>query len=310
MRVHQFGAVATLGLLIAHSAAGATLEVGPGKKYEAPSGAAAAAQDGDRIVIAPGEYFDCAIWRANNLVIEGAGPGKTVITDKTCAGKAIFVMDGNNVTVRNLTLARARVPDFNGAGIRGEGGSLTVDHVDFINNQNGILTADLPQATIIVRDSNFIRNGTCEGGGGCAHGLYVNRAKLLRVERSKFAETKEGHQIKSRAERTEVIGCDISDGPNGTSSYTVELPDGGAIVMRDTHIEKGPKSENHTAAVMIGAEGVTQRTPEITLTNNVFQVDGNYTSFLLANGTATEAELKGNKLIGGARALRGDGKVE
>jgi Right handed beta helix region len=313
-RMHQLGMAAALaGLLLPSLAAAtmaATLEVGAGKKYAAPSAAAAAAQDGDHIVIAAGTYFDCAFWRANNLVIEGAGPDKTVITDKTCGGKALFVMDGDNITVRNLTLTRARVPDFNGAGIRAEGGSLTVENVHFINNQDGILSSSLPQATILIRDSAFIRNGTCEGGGGCAHGIYINAAKLLRIEHSKFFETKEGHNIKSRAAMTEVIGCDIADGPKGTSSYAIDIPNGGGVVLRDSKIEKGPKSENHTAALIIGEEGVNQPTPEITVENNTFTVEGNYSSYLVDNMTATEANLKGNKLIGNAKALRGDGNVE
>jgi hypothetical protein len=308
---HPLGAAVAAALLLAAlPAVAATLEVGEGKKYAAPSAAAAVAQDGDRIVIAAGEYFDCAIWRANNLVIEGAGADKTVITDKVCGGKALFVIDGNNVTVRNLTLTRARVGDYNGAGIRAEGGDLTVEHVSFINDQDGILSAANPQASIVIRDSDFERNGTCEGGGGCSHGIYINEAKLLRVEHTRIMETKQGHSIKSRAARTEVIGCDIEDGPKGSSSYDIDVPNGGSVVLRDTKIEKGPKSENHTAALMIGEEGVNQRTKEITVENNTFQVDGDYSSFLVENMTATEAHLKGNKLLGNAKALHGDGDVE
>ena len=55
-----------------------------------------------------------------------------MLTDKTCQGKALLVIDGNNDAVRNLTLERARVPDGNGAGIRAEGGNLTVSGVAFI----------------------------------------------------------------------------------------------------------------------------------------------------------------------------------
>jgi hypothetical protein len=153
----------------------ATLEVGPGKTYEMPSAAAAAAHDGDHIVIAPGSYFDCAVLRTSNLTVEGASPEATVITDKTCMGKALFVVQGNGITIRNLTLTRARVPDFNSAGIRAEGGDLLVEHVHFINNQEGILAANLLGKKIVVRDSVFQRNGTCEGGGGCAHGIYVGQ---------------------------------------------------------------------------------------------------------------------------------------
>jgi Right handed beta helix region len=303
-------AMAALALLVAAlPAAAATLEVGEGKQYATPSAAAAVAKDGDHVVIAVGEYFDCAVWRANNLVIEGVSAEKTVITDKTCGGKALFVIDGNAITVRKLTLARARVPDFNGAGIRAEGGDLTVEHVRFINNQNGILSSANPNATILIRDSEFSRNGTCEGGG-CAHGLYIGPAKLLRVERSKFSETKQGHHIKSRAARTEIIDCDISDGPKGSASYSIDVPNGGAVVVRGTKIEKGPNSENHSAAIEIGEEGVTQHTQEITIQNNEFQVDGDYNSFLVNNMTATDAELKGNKLSENAKPLHGDGDVQ
>jgi hypothetical protein len=287
----------------------ATLEVGPGKTYTQPSAAAAAAHDGDRIVIAAGSYFDCAVWKANNLTIEGAGPDSTVITDKTCMGKALFVTDGDKITIRALTLTRARVPDYNGAGIRAEGGDLTVQNVSFINNQEGILAANEPGKTIIVSDSQFIRNGTCESSG-CAHGIYVGDLALLRVERTKFFETLHGHHIKSRAKRTEVIGCDLADGANGTSSYTVEIPNGGAVLLRDNKIEKGPKSENHTAALMIGAEGLTQPTPEIIVEHNTFLVEGDYNSFLVNNMSATEATLVGNKLLGNAKALHGDGTVK
>jgi hypothetical protein len=287
----------------------ATLQVGTGKAYKLPSDAAAAAHDGDHVVIAAGEYFDCAVWRANDLTIEGAAPDTTVITDKVCQGKALFITAGNRITIRNLTLTRARVPDFNGAGIRAEGGDLTIQHVRFINNQDGLLAAPAPTATITISDSEFLRNGTCEGGG-CAHGIYVNDLKLLRIERTKFFETKQGHHIKSRAQRTEIIGCDIADGPKGTASYSVDIPNGGAVLLRDNHIEKGPLSENHNAGLMVGAEGVTQRTPEIIAEHNIFRVDGDYTSYLVNNMTATEAALSGNTLQGNAKALHGDGEVQ
>ena len=302
-------ALCLLAVCLPASAHAATLEVGAGKTYKLPSDAAAAAHDGDHVRIAAGEYFDCAIWRASNLTIEGAAPDTTVITDKVCQGKALFITVGNNITIRNLTLTRARVPDFNGAGIRAEGGDLTIEHVRFINNQDGILAASTPDGKILISDSEFIRNGTCESSG-CAHGVYVNGLALLRIERTRFFETRQGHHIKSRAQRTEVIGCDLADGDKGTSSYAVDVPNGGAVLMRDNHIQKGPKSENHTAALVVGAEGVTQRTPEIVVRNNTFLVEGDYTSYLVKNLTATEAQLKGNTLQGNAKALSGDGNVE
>ena len=291
--------------LAAHPAAARTLEVGPGKPYAQPSQAAAAAQDGDRILIADGEDFDCGTFPQNNLTIEGASEAGAVITDKACGGKASLVISGANVTVRSLTLTRVRVPDGNGAGIRAEGKGLTVDHVRFVNNQEGILAGDIPGGTIVVRGSEFTRNGSCERS--CAHGIYVGNLALLRVEGSTFRGTREAHDIKSRAARTEVVGNDIADGPDGTASYEVDIPNGGSVVVSGNQIEKGPKAGNHTAMIMIGEEGITQATREITVEGNTVRNDGDYATVLVFNGTATEAQVKGNHLAGQVTPLHGDG---
>jgi hypothetical protein len=60
-------------VLLAAPLAARVLEVGPGRAYPTPSAAAALAENGDIVRIAPGRYRDCAIWRAHDLVIEGIG---------------------------------------------------------------------------------------------------------------------------------------------------------------------------------------------------------------------------------------------
>lgn len=285
----------------------ATLEVGKGKPYKMPSAAIAAAHDGDTVLIAAGTYFDCAVVSQNNITIAGTGPhASAVLTDKECAGKASLVIDGHNVTIKNLTLQRIRVPDGNGAGIRAEGTNLTVDHVKFINNQDGLLGAPVPDSTVLIENSLFDSNGTC--AHACAHGLYMGKVKLLRVVDTSFVHTREGHDIKSRAARTEVIGCHFRDGKTGTASYEVEAPNGGALVVRNNVMEKGPKAGNH-AVIVIGDEGVTQPTPEILVENNRLRVDGDYTALFVHNLTATPAVLKGNTFSGSVTPLEGDGSV-
>ena len=296
-----------LCLLLCAGAQARTLEVGEGKEFKLPSAAAAAAKDGDHVAIQPGDYFDCAVWTANKLVVEGVGdPEKIVVTDKACQGKALFITVGNDITLRNLTLTRARVPDNNGAGIRAEGQGLLIEHVRFINNQTGILSG-VDGGTMTIRDSLFERNGVC--AGACAHGVYVGPLDKLVIERSHFINTRAAHHIKSRARRTEVLNCVIEDGPEGTASYEIEAPVGGALIVRDNIIEKGPKADNHTAAIVIGAEGVAQRTPEITIENNTFRNDGAWDTAFVNNLTATEAVLRGNQLTGRVVPLRGDGRV-
>jgi len=292
---------------LAANANAKTLEVGADRPFKMPSAAVATASNGDTIMIDPGEYFDCAVLTADKLTVEGRGAGAT-ITDKTCQGKALFVTTGNNITIRNLTFARARVPDGNGAGIRAEGADLTIERSKFINNENGILAADSPRSTIRIVDSDFVRNGKCNGS--CAHGVYVGEIALLHIERSRFFETKIGHHVKSRALRTELIGNQITDGAQGTSSYLVDISNGGTVIMRDNVLEKGPNSSNPRTAVMIGAEGVTHPTAELAFTGNTFTNDEiDRPAVFVRNLTATEAQLSGNTFKGHVIPLEGDGTV-
>ena len=273
----------------------ATLLVGPGASYPTPAAAAAAARDGDTLQIAPGSYAGCAVWHADRLTIAGAGAARTVIRDVICQGKGLFVITGNAVTVRDLALVGARVPDGNGAGIRAEGGDLTVRGVRFERDENGILTAANPAATVIVEDSDFLADGRC--ATACAHGIYAGHIARLVVRNSRFFATREGHHIKSRARATEISACRIADGPDGTASYLIDIPNGGVVTIRHNRMEKGPHSGNAGTAIMLGAEGVTNPTPAIRIIDNVFHDDGAPTVFV-RDLTATQAQLSGNVLAG------------
>ncbi len=261
----------------------------------------------DRIEIQPGSYFDCAVWTANHLVIEGLGdPNQVVIAGNACQGKALIVTVGEGITIRNLTLTLARVPDGNGAGIRAEGRDLVVERVRFVDNENGLLSG-IAGGTIVIRDSLFDRNGTCLHA--CAHGVYAGHLDMLRIENTQFIGTRQGHHIKSRARRTEILGCAIEDGADGTASFEIELPNGGSLLARGNTMRKGPKSDNHGAMISIGAEGVTQPTLEIVLEDNIAHSDGQWDTYLLRDHTSTAAVLRGNRLSGALKALRVDGSV-
>lgn len=283
-----------------------TVEVGPTRHFKVPSAAIAAAAPGDTVEIDPSEYFDCAVVTASRLTIEGSGPG-VVLTGKTCQGKAIFITVGSDITIRNITFTHARVPDQNGAGIRMEGKNLTIEKSRFIDNEDGILAGRPRESILWIMDCEFVRNGKCNGD--CAHGVYAGHIALLHIEHSRFFETKVGHHVKSRAIRTELISNEITDGENGTSSYLVDIPNGGSLIMRDNVLEKGPNSSNQATAISIGAEGVTQPTAEITIENNKFTNDQPRDTTFVRNLTATEASLIGNTLKGRVTALVGDGRV-
>jgi hypothetical protein len=285
----------------------AVIEAGPGKPFARPSTAIARAKDGDVVRIAPGIYEDCAIVRQNRLTIEGIGGGETNFSGRVCDDKAILVIAGTDVTVRGITLSDAKSSFANGAGIRAEGARLTVDTVKFIDNQNGILGANDPRISIRVTGSTFIGNGSCRPD--CAHGIYMGHGDRLRVESSKFFRTNEAHHIKSRAQVTEIVGCTISDGPLGTASFLIDIPNGGTVLIEKNQMIKGPRATNHTAAIEIGEEGETNPPGPIIIRDNRFvNLMGGPTAFV-RNGGMRPALLTGNEVTGPVEPLAGEGEV-
>lgn len=297
-----------LALLLGPIAPGsaATLEVGPNRPLAVPSQAARIARDGDTIAIDAGDYIDCAVWPQRNLTIEGKGRG-AVIRRRVCDDKGVFVTVGDHITLRNLTFAEARSPSHNGAGVRAEGRDLTVQNCRFVDNENGILSAPAPDSTILVTGSEFRGNGSCESA--CAHGIYAGAIGLLRVERSRFSGTHQGHDIKSRARRTEVIDNVIEDGSGGSSSYLIDIPNGGATLIQGNRMAKGPHSDNPGTAISIGAEGVSNPTPWLIVRNNRFTNHQAVRTVFVRNFTGTEARLAGNVLRGAVSPLDGPGSV-
>jgi hypothetical protein len=286
---------------------GNVLTVGPGMAFALPSDAARAAKSGDTIRIAAGSYSDCARWDADDLTIEGLGDGAT-ITDKVCDDKGLFITRGRNITIRNITFRAAHATSHNGSGIRAEGAVLLVENSRFLDNEDGILAGDNPSSSITVRNSIFKGNGNCIAA--CAHGIYANHIALLRVENSQFEEQHVGHHIKSRAARTEVINNTIHDGPGGTASYLVDMPNGGSALISGNRFEKGPLSENKNVAISIGAEGPRGENPtgDIAIRDNDFVNDTGVPTAFVKNYTEGPITLEANRLTGDVVPLTGPDK--
>jgi hypothetical protein len=287
-------------------AAAAILTVGPDEKFIVLSAAIAAAAPGDTIHIKPGIYRDCAAWSTDNLTIEG--DSGAIIADKICRDKGILIITAPHATLRGLTIQGAAVAEGNGSGIRAEGLFLTIEDCTFRDNQDGILAANNPAATLIVRHSLFEGNGACLPGKGCAHGIYAGFVGLFRVEDSHFIATRVGHHIKSRARRTELVNNTIEDGPGGTSSYLVDLPNGGNLTMTGNTLSKGPLSQNPSAAISIGEEGGKRAPGEITISGNSFVNLGAATVFV-RNAGKDPARLSDNPVKGPVRLLNGPGSA-
>lgn len=300
-------ALVLLFSLLAAPAAAETLRVGPGERFATPSAAARVAKPGDRVVIAPGTYRDCAVWRTPDLTIEAAG-GEVVITGPICADKALFVIAAPRVTVRGITFRGAAFAGGNAAGIRAEGGDLTVQRSRFEDNQNGILTHyRLPEARLVIEESVFVGNGALIHE--CAHGLYAGEWALVAIRRSRFEATRICHHVKSRALRTEIVESAILDAPDNRASYLVDIPNGGDLLLANSTLRKGPDHGNPTAAVMIGAEGVRHPTTSLRVIGNRFENLMPRPTRFVENRTATPVWLEGNTLRGAVTPLAGPGTV-
>jgi hypothetical protein len=265
--------------------------------------AALAAKNGDTVHIAAGEYRrDVAHWRASNLTICGIGGRARLYADGAYEGdKGIWVISGSNTTIHGVEFHGAKVPDTNGAGIRHQGGNLTLRDTGFYDNENGILAGNDSAATITIESSEFARNGY---GDGYTHNLYVGRFGRLIVRFSDFREAKIGHNLKSRARENIIENSYFRDGPTGTSSYLLDFPDGGVVFMRGNLLHKGPRAENSTA-VSFGAERDLWPVDTVTMTHNTVVSTLGRGTFVRVAGYTQQVVLTANLFAGNAALLSG-----
>lgn len=286
----------TAGSTACDHATGRVLDVGPGKAYAKPSAAAAAAQPGDVIRIAKGDYHgDVATWNDDDLTICGVGGRARLFAQgKSAQGKAIWVVSGRNITIDSVEFHQTKVKDRNGAGIRAEHtGKMLIRNSGFFDNQAGILGAK-GAAEVEIEGSEFARNGY---GDGYSHNLYIGNAARLTVRSSYFHQAKVGHNLKSRAAINTIENSYFMDGSGGTSSYLADFPDGGHVFLRGNLFHKGPKAQNPTA-ISYGAERHTWSKNQLVLRHNtvVMTRPGGY--FLRAPSYTSSVALTGNVLAG------------
>ncbi|MCA9522545.1 MAG: right-handed parallel beta-helix repeat-containing protein [Myxococcales bacterium] len=248
-----------------------TMRVGPTRAIKTPSAAAKLAVDGEVIEIDAGLYpGDVAVFTQNNLTLRGVGGFAHLRADgKNAQGKAIWVIQGDDVTLEWIEFSGATVPDQNGAGIRQEGTNLTVRHCYFHDNEDGILAGDNVDSEILIEYSEFARNGF---GDGKSHNLYINHVKRLTFQFNYSHHAKIGHNLKSRAYENVIQYNRIMDEGDGTSSYAIDLPNGGTAIILGNLIQQGAQTDNSTM-VSFGAEGLSNPLQALYVVHNTLVND-------------------------------------
>jgi len=246
-------ALLALPWLLSTVAQAATLHVGPEREISTIAEAARIAQDGDTVLIDPGEYRgDVAVWTQQELSIRGKNGTAVLKADGEVAeGKAIWVFRGGNFNVENIEFRGARAPTNNGAGIRFERGRLHLRDCVFVDNQMGLLSANDGKSELIIENSRFANAPRQDSG--LPHLLYVGRIARLELSGSRFENGYRGHLVKSRARENDIRYNLIFDGPDGASSYQLEFPDGGQSTVIGNIIGQSAASGNR-AVIAYGAE--------------------------------------------------------
>nr|WP_294521687.1 hypothetical protein [uncultured Rhodopila sp.] len=272
------------------------LTVGVGEEYSTIAAALAAARDGNIIEVNAGTYTnDFAIVKADVTLIGVGGIVNMVATEPPTNLKGIITVDAS-CTIENFSFTGAAISGAdggNGAGIRYEGGNMVLDNDSFQNNQNGLLgfpVLGLPSNSVVLNNDTFNGNGS---GTGYTHNVYVGAVDSMTVTNCVFEQADCGHEFKSRALVNTITNNLFWDGPTATPSYDIDLPNGGADIVENNTIEKGPLAVNNTM-VHFGGEGIPYSDSSLLVQGNNF-IDDQGDAIGVLNQTAINVTINGNR---------------
>lgn len=291
-------------------AGGVTLHVGPERTLKQPSDAAKIAREGDVIEIDAGEYNnDYVTWYQHKLLIRGAGGmAHLKSTGFIPNGKAIWVVVGDDIRIENIEFSGASVADTNGAGIRHEGGDLTLHNTFFHDNEFSILTGKQEGSSLVVSSSRFWFQRRPEK---YSHGLYIGTLDKFTITGSHIKGTHRGHQIKSRARENHILYNRIEDVAEGNSSRLIDLPNCGLSIVLGNDLHQAASTQN-VDAIGFGAEGCdgrSKRELQLHVANNTFLNEAS-SGTLVKNHAGAHVLVANNLLLGRGFFLLGKGLNE
>jgi hypothetical protein len=308
-------ALAALTALLAGQAGAATLQVGPGQTYAKPCDAIAAASAGDVIEVdASGDYTgDYCAWSTDDLTIRGVN-GRAKIDNTglatTVAGeKGIFTIEppAQSVTIENFELAGASISAAagnNGAAIRHQVENLTVSGCYIHDNQDGILGAPPTNGTgnVLIQFSEFAHNGA---GDGFSHNMYLNQYATVTVQYCYSHEAAIGHLLKSRGWTNFILYNELADLGDGTSSYELDLPQGGLSYVIGNAIEQSQTGASQGNSIIVNYAEENQDNPiqQLYLVGNTIVNDASTGTFVHVGGTPSVVEI--DDIFHGAGSLTG-----
>jgi len=210
-----------------------------------------------------------------------------------------------NVKVENIEFSGATATFSNGAAIRAEGRDLAICGSYFHDNENGILGGN-GNGNVLIEYSEFGHNGNCNDPAGCAHNMYMGNTDRFTLRYSYSHHASSGHTVKSRAKENYILYNRIMDEADGSSSYTIDLPNGGLSYIIGNLLQQGPFTEN-SSIVAYGAEGLSNASKTLYVVNNTFVNDrtAGGTFVQISGGSAATATLRNNLFVGPGTVVSG-----
>lgn len=301
----------------------AVLDVTSGISYSTLSAAITASSANDVLWLDVGSYVENFPDITHNLTIQvnpnQAQTGLASLSNPQplpTNGRAVLNVPGDknvNLSVAGLEIFGANNDALgysNGAGILFEtgNGTLTVDNCWIHNNQDGILTGGTnafdPQGmTIEIKNSQLDHNGTPSNNPrfGFDHNIYVGSASSMILTNNSIHDALGGHEIKSGALSNTITGNNIFDGNNAPTSYSIDLPFGGATLINNNNITKGASSQNKYF-IHYGSS-VTYPGSSLLITGNTITNDRSVGAIFLLNqsysslGAVVPATITGNNFV-------------
>ena len=286
-------------------ATGTVLTVGQGLEFASLSAALNAAVNGDTILVKAGTYVDdfCTVNTSVTILAMG-GVVNEVANEPPPNDKGLITVNAN-LKIQGFTFTGGSdgSPDGNVAGIRYQAGNMLVSYCYFHGMQEGLLATPnvAGTGTITITHSEFADNGT---GDGETHDIYIGAVADFTLSDSYVHDAIVGHEVKSRAQVTTITGNVIADGPTGTSSYEIDIPNGGVAVISGNVMEKGPDASNNAVIHYGGETQYAWAANSLSITGNTIEDDlpGKNAIAVLnqsqVNGLSVSAVFTGNSVYG------------
>jgi len=229
------------------------------------------------------------------IIGEIKGLRRPHLKSKICNGKGALIIEAPDVEIYNLEISDINVPDHNGACIRigPAGKNVLLKNIYCHDSQNGILANFNNDGKLSVFDSIFERCGFA----GRSHGAYIQTDGNVYFYNVKFLSTKGvGHSLKISAKRVLIDGSIIA-ALNGLNSRAIDNFGGGELVVRNSILQQGPKSDNRDMIGLAFEKGRLQKGKHSVVIENNWIIFDQHTE-LLGLLTFNRGNLFGGYKIG------------